>query len=99
MVWFLFLGVLLTSQALGYEFSGHVAVEGRLFFDDPIFREQERNSASLSFQPEYYHEWQGGSSFIFVPFARIDSADDERSHFDIRELNYLLYGAVLRCVI
>ncbi len=92
MVWFLFLGVLLTSQALGYEFSGHVAVEGRLFFDDPIFREQERNSASLSFQPEYYHEWQGGSSFIFVPFARIDSADDERSHFDIRELNFLWLG-------
>lgn len=92
MAWLLSLMVLLTPQALGHEFSGHVAAEGRFFLDEPIFPEQERNNASISFQPEYYHEWKGGSSFIFVPFARIDNADDERSHVDIRELNFLWLG-------
>ena len=51
--------------------------------------EQKRNDASIAAQPEYYHEWADGSGFIFVPFARLDSADSDRSHFDIRELNYL----------
>ncbi|MFQ5586571.1 MAG: hypothetical protein ACE5GF_07095 [Thermodesulfobacteriota bacterium] len=60
--------------------------ETRLFANPPLFTGQERNDASLAFQPEYYHEWEGGSSFTAVPFARIDSADSERTHFDIREL-------------
>jgi len=46
----------------------------------------------VALQPEYYHEWEGGSSFTFVPFARLDSADSRRSHFDVRELNYLWLG-------
>ncbi len=76
-------------QSRGYELSGYVAVEGRVFFNDPLFPEQKRNSVSLVIQPEFYHEWENRSSFTFTPFARLDSADSERSHFDIRELNYL----------
>jgi len=71
------------------EFSGYVAVEGRVFFNEALFSEQERGSVSFVLQPEYYHEWENGSSLTAVPFARIDSADSERSHLDIRELNYL----------
>jgi len=77
------------SQTPAHEFSGYVAVEGRWFPSAPLFPEQKRNDASIAAQPEYYHEWADGSSFIFVPFARLDSADSNRSHFDIRELNYL----------
>jgi hypothetical protein len=77
------------SLAQGYEFSGHMTAEGRVFVSDPLFPGQKRNSASLAIQPEFYHEWDSGSSFTFAPFARLDSADPERSHFDIRELNYL----------
>ncbi len=71
------------------EFSGYIAVEGRIFFNEALFSEQERGSVSFVLQPEYYHEWENGSSLTAVPFARIDSADSERSHLDIRELNYL----------
>ena len=71
------------------EFSGYVAVEGRIFFNEALLPEQERDSVSFVLQPEYYHEWENGSSLTAVPFARIDSADSERSHLDIRELNYL----------
>lgn len=75
--------------SVAHELSGYVAAEGRLFFNDPLFPEQDRNDGSFAFQPEYYHEWEDGPSFLFVPFGRLDSADSERTHFDIRELNYL----------
>jgi len=83
------LSLTLGSKASAHDFSGYVAAEGRFFPQAPLDPEQERNSGSLAVQPEYYHEWENGSSFTFVPFARIDSADSERTHFDIRELNYL----------
>ncbi len=77
------------SASVGHELSGYVSAEGRLFFNDPLYPGQARDSGSLAFQPEYYHEWEDGSGFLFVPFGRIDNADSERTHFDIRELNYL----------
>ncbi len=75
----------------GHEFSGFVSGEARVFANDALYPGQEDHSASLSFQPEYYHEWDGGSSFTFVPFFRVDSADSKRTHFDIRELTFLWY--------
>ena len=70
----------------GGEFSGYAAAESRLYANPPIFPGQERHDASFVLQPEYYYEWEGGHSLTAVPLARIDSADDERTHFDIREL-------------
>lgn len=77
------------AASLAHELSGYVAAEGGLFFHDPLYAGQERSRGSFVFQPEYYHEWEEGSSFLFVPFGRLDSADSERTHFDIRELYYL----------
>ncbi len=71
------------------ELTGCVSVEGRGFFEDPLYREQEDNNGSLAAQPEYYYQWENGSIFTFTPFGRIDSADSERTHWDIRELYYL----------
>ena len=81
------LGIPAACQA--HELSGYAAVEARLFFHDPLYTGQETSSGSFVFQPEYYHEWENGSSFLFVPFGRVDSTDSERTHFDIRELYYL----------
>ncbi len=91
-VFILAFGVISASVAASHELSGYVAVEGRGFFNDPFYPEQERDNASFALQPEYYHQWENGSSFTFVPFARLDSADSRRSHFDLRELNYLWLG-------
>jgi hypothetical protein len=85
-------GGIRVSVAAAHEFSGFVEAEGRYFFHDPLFPEQERNSASIAAQPEYYHEYENGSSFTATLFARIDSADSERSHFDVREFIYLWLG-------
>lgn len=89
---FIAVGLINGSKSIAHELSGYLATEGRVFFNDALFPDQERHNASIAFQPEYYHEWGNGSSFTFVPFARVDTADSERNHFDIRELNYLWLG-------
>ncbi len=63
--------------------------EGRYFFQEPFYQEQDKNSASFAVRPEIYQEWTGGSSFTFIPFYRYDSADSQRTHFDIREAMFL----------
>lgn len=75
---------------LAHEISGYAAGEIRLFPNEALFPGQSEQSASFAFQPEYYHEFKTGSSFTFVPFVRVDSGDRERTHFDIRELTFLL---------
>jgi len=82
--------ILFASESRALEVSGYLDVEGRYFLNEPLFDEQRRHSASTALQPEMYHEWPDGSSVLFIPFGRIDSADPERSHFDIRELRWLL---------
>jgi hypothetical protein len=80
----LMFGFINASGAVANDLSGYMAAEGRFFFNDPLFPKQERNDASVAIQPEYYHEWENGSSFTTTLFARLDSADSERTHFDVR---------------
>ena len=77
------------SKIFAHEISGYVAGEIRFFPNDALHSGQNEQSSSLFFQPEYYHEFDTGSSFTFVPFFRLDSGDQERTHLDIRELTYL----------
>lgn len=78
-----------TSISQAHEFTGFVGAEARLYPNSAQYIGQEDNSASLVVKPEYYHEFESGSSFTFAPFYRLDSADQERTHFDIRELTFL----------
>ncbi|MBT7272890.1 MAG: hypothetical protein HN885_07820 [Nitrospina sp.] len=77
------------SKIFAHEISGYVAGEIRLFPNDALHSGQNEQSSSFFIQPEYYHEFKTGSSFTFVPFFRLDSGDQERTHLDIRELTYL----------
>ena len=68
------------------EWFGEVELEGTGFFRDPQFVGQDRDSASIAGQFTVLAEWMGGDvSFRLTPFGRLDSADDRRSHWDIRE--------------
>jgi hypothetical protein len=77
---------------MAIEINGHGSVEGRLFSNEPLYTNQDRNNGSIALEPEFYHEWPStpSFSFTFIPFFRLDSADSERTRFDIRELNVLL---------
>ncbi len=81
--------LIMASLCHAHEFSGFMGTETRLFPNSALHPSQKDNSISFVAQPEYYHAFEGGSSFTFVPFYRLDSADRERTHFDIRELTFL----------
>ena len=67
------------------EISGSVSVEGRGFPHPPRSAGQRRHSASVAFESELYLEWDDLTSLTATPFLRIDSADPERTHGDLRE--------------
>ncbi|WP_298036318.1 hypothetical protein [uncultured Desulfuromonas sp.] len=80
-----------TAAATG-EWSGYGGIELRVFPRSPAFPEQERStlSPSLELQPEIRLEWNDGNDRITViPFLRLDADDDQRTHGDLRELNWL----------
>ena len=82
--------LLAAETSHGHEFRGNVALEYQQFLHDAQYDGQSNNNVSLSAQPEYFHQWDGGKQlFTFTPYARIDQNDEERSHFDIRELTWL----------
>ena len=93
--------LLLTTSAhagdefLGADFAelrGEASVEAILFPEDPLYAGQDHNSLSFAIEPTGTLEWNGvdalGGTDITAtirPFLRIDTADDERTHFDFRE--------------
>ena len=81
--------LLITENKSNGRWSSEVGFESRVF-RDPGLLNLERRHAAISFQAEYYQTWNDGDDiFAFVPFARIDAQDDERTHFDIRELTWV----------
>ncbi|WP_123803462.1 hypothetical protein [Flavivirga aquatica] len=70
------------------DFELEVAAEYRYFYNDAAFNKQESHFPSLAFTPEYAVKWNKGyESINFTGFFRVDR-DDERTHWDIRELYY-----------
>ena len=86
---FVILGISNSNLASAQELTGYISAEGGLFSNDASLPEQKRNNMSLAVQTEFYYEFKNRSSFTFTPFARLDWADSKRTHYDIRELNYL----------
>jgi len=70
------------------EFELEIAGEYSYFYDDAAFTGQESHFPSLAFTPEYSVDWNKGKERInFTGFFRLD-VDEERTHWDIRELYY-----------
>ena len=81
-----------SSLTFAGELSGNISLEGRLFTSDPAFQKQAKSGGvSLSLLPEYKHKWDSDhQQFTFTPFYRWDENDKERTHGDIRQLDYLV---------
>ncbi|TAI47002.1 hypothetical protein [Flagellimonas allohymeniacidonis] len=70
------------------EFELEMEAEYRYFWDDAQFEDQLDHYPSIALRPEYSVEWNDGyESINFTGFLRVDR-DDERTHWDIRELYY-----------
>lgn len=74
------------------DISGNVAIEGRLFTSDPAFEQQSKSGGvSFSLSPEYKNRSEeGNGTFTFAPFYRWDDTDKERTHGDVRQLDYVV---------
>ena len=82
--------LLVCSSAWANEWSGNVAVQTRQFTQDALVSSQYNQYSSAALKAEWFHDWdEGKQSLVFVPFARWDQHDEERTHFDIRELSWL----------
>ena len=79
-------GTTLASDDYELELSGSIAYEPRWFMHDALFPDQF-NGVQNSFilEPEWFLEIGQDHQFSFIPFARYDARDDERSHVDMRE--------------
>ena len=77
---------------LYFDFSGKISIENRWFPQTNLYKHQSRHASGFVFEPEFYFENAEGWSFNFVPFLRYDSADSRRTHADIREAYFLLFG-------
>jgi hypothetical protein len=84
-------------QAADFEVSGYVGFEWREHFATGQFNDANNTQADrqlgITGEPEMV--WlldDGEHTIVFTPYVRIDSADDERSHADIRELSWMTYG-------
>lgn len=76
------------SEKVNHDFEFELEGEYRYFFDEARFDGQADHYPSLAFRPEYSADWNKGyESINFKGFFRLDR-DDERTHWDIRELYY-----------
>jgi hypothetical protein len=79
------------APAQTFEISGHAEIETRIFPNDPASSGQDGStvSPSVALAPEFRYSWNDGRDRITaIPFGRLDADDDERTHADIRALNW-----------
>ena len=80
-----------SSAVVAGELSGNISLEGRYFPSEPAYAGQEETGGfAISLEPEYKHKWDDeNQQFTFTPYYRWDENDSERTHADIRQLDYL----------
>ncbi len=80
------------ARAGEWDLGGDIALEVRTFPRSPLFPEQDHAtvSPSLRLEPEIVYEWNNALDRItYTPFLRLDAHDSDRTHFDVRELNWI----------
>lgn len=89
------LGLAAPAVAAEWDLSGSVQLETRVFPTAPAFDDQgdATVSPSVAVEPELIVDTESGDDrFTLKPFLRIDADDDNRSHGDLREANWLHFG-------
>ena len=85
--------IALTGAAVAAEpdLSGYISLEPRIYPAEAKFPRQHDSavSPSLALQPEIRWDLDDEQRITFIPFGRLDANDNERAHWDVRELNWL----------
>ncbi len=89
----LLVGHFFIANANEFEVRGNIEVQGRFFTEEALFPSQHDQQISLAAAPEFFWSWNDNKdSLEFVPSARVDQHDSERTHVDIRELSWVHVG-------
>ena len=80
------------AQAQTFDFSGELSLQARWYPETPAFPDQRSSTGGLVLEPTLYADISETASFAFTPFYRLDSADSERTHADLREAYLLTFG-------
>jgi hypothetical protein len=84
---------LLTSSLIAGDIQVDLTLESRIFQNDGLQPVQKQFDAAAIFKLEYVHDFEDRDDRLaFTPFLRAQLQDDERSHFDIRELYWERIG-------
>lgn len=76
------------NASVNHDFELDLEAEYRYFYNSPSFDGQKSNFPSMAFRPKYTLDWNKGYESINAEtFFRLD-IDNERTHWDIRELYY-----------
>ena len=76
------------------DFSGRVNVESRWFPKAGAFSGQGAHAIGFVVVPKLYLEDAKGRSFTLSTFFRYDNADPRRTHADLREAYFLIFGEI-----
>ena len=76
------------------DFSGRVNVESRWFPKAGAFPGQGSHAIGFFVEPKLYLADARGRSFTLSSFFRYDNADSRRTHVDLREAYFLLFGEI-----
>ncbi len=83
------------SDADTFSFRGSLGVEERVYFMRPSYAGQDGALAQTSFIAAADASWTSADKKFdatISPFLRLDTVDDERTHFDLREAAVNYYG-------
>ena len=82
------------AEIVRHEFSGRLSAESRWHPQSAAYAGQRSHASGLVIEPTLYLEDHGGRSLNLVPFFRYDAADPDRTHADLREAYFLMYGQI-----
>jgi len=83
---------LMTSQTIAQEFtfSGVAKGEVRYFPEEGKYGNTEKLQPSFVIEPQAMYSWDNDRQVTTViPYLRVDEQDNERTHFDLREMSYV----------
>ena len=76
------------------ELSGRLSVESRWHPKTGAWSGQRSHGSGIVVEPRLYLEGARGRSFTLAPFLRLDAGDERRTHADLREAYFLVFGEV-----
>ena len=75
-----------------FDVTSEFSLQGRWYPESPAFLEQSSISLGAVAKTTLHVEMTSKSSFTVTPLYRYDNADSHRTHGDIREAYFLVYG-------